>query len=384
MPLATFRNLMSFRIRIFQPIVPAYRVPLFEGVAKRYPGRVEVCAADRMSETDVSCTLKNVKTDYFHKMFRIGPLYWQKGLSLKGLSSRDVVVINGDVRQLSTLWLIIKMRLRGIPYVWWGHHFSATSKMWRARIRLAIMHFLRPSTVLLYTKTGIGWLREMGYKHDNVFATGNTIDTEAVDNARRFWTENKLCKFMADNKITTSDVVLCCSVLREKVHLELLLKALSYNILSSVKAVVIGDGHMKSKWQSLSKDLGVSERVIWVDGTADECKLAPWFMCAKLFVYPGSIGLSILHSFAYGLPVVTHDNIAHQMPEIEVMRNGETGVVFKESDSQDLAAKIRMLLDSGRLSTMGNCARTIIKNSYSMKNMVENFCEAIEHARKTV
>ena len=37
------------RIRIFQPIVPEYRVALFDGLDRRYGGRIDIWAAESMS-----------------------------------------------------------------------------------------------------------------------------------------------------------------------------------------------------------------------------------------------------------------------------------------------------------------------------------------------
>ena len=94
----------EFRIRIFQPLVPEYRVALFEGLGQRYGDRIEVWAGDGFGE-DQSLPLKGIKFSYGHNFVSIGPFKWQKGLSLAGLESGDVIVICGDIHQLSSLWL---------------------------------------------------------------------------------------------------------------------------------------------------------------------------------------------------------------------------------------------------------------------------------------
>ena len=112
-------------------------------------------------------------------------------------------------------------------------------------------------------------------------------------------------------------------------------------------------------------------------------ELAPWFLSANLFVYPGAIGLSILHAFSYGLPVVTHANAANQMPEFEAMEDGKTGLVFKENDISDMVDKIVYLLDNkDKLAGMGQYAQELAFERYSMDNMINNYCAAIEAAHK--
>ena len=64
-------------------------------------------------------------------------------------------------------------------------------------------------------------------------------------------------------------------------------------------------------------------------------------MSANLTVSPGQVGLTAMHSLAYGTPVITHDDPAHQMPEWEAIVPGKTGDLFKRGDALDLAATIR-------------------------------------------
>ena len=109
----------DFRIRIFQPIVPEYRVALFDGLGRRYGGRIDIWSAESMDK-DVSYPLSEMAFDYGHFFRHIGPFLWQNGLSLKGLSKGDVIVVCGDIHQLSSLWIALKAKLCGVKVVWWG------------------------------------------------------------------------------------------------------------------------------------------------------------------------------------------------------------------------------------------------------------------------
>ena len=370
------------KIRIVQPIIPEYRVALFAGLAKKFPGTVELCAAASIGESDRSYPVEGCMCDYTHVYRQHGPVVWQRGLTLKGLDPKtDVLVVNGDVRQLSTLWLILKAKLMGLPYVWWGHHFSASSKMWRAKMRVMMMRLLNPNAILLYTRSGISWMKAMGVSHVRMFATGNTIDQKPIEEACNAWTTDKLEDFRRKKGIADK-LLLCCSVLREKVRLQQLLHAMLAPGLNRVQLVVIGDGPMRSAWQKEAEVLGLSSRIFWVPGTRDQLELAPWFLNADVYVYPGAIGLSILHSFSYGLPVLTHGNIAHQMPEFEVMEDGVTGRLFNEDDEDDLAQKIsEMLYDHASLKCYSDNCRRLAFERYSMRNMIDNFAEAVEAVR---
>lgn len=360
---------MRFKVRIFQPIVPEYRKALFEGLGKRYGERIDIFAAQGIGQ-DESYPLEYMRYDYTHPFRRIGPICWQCGLPLDGLSRGDVIVVCGDVHQLSSLWIAFRAKRSGIKVVWWGHHRTATSTDCAVAIRLWISKRLS-DVFLAYTRTGVRYLVSKGFQPERVFATGNTIDQGPIKAA------------IATTKVgpTERPLLLCCGVMREKIHLELVVRALTDGRLKNVDLAVIGEGPMKSVWQKLSLELGVADRISWIPGTRDQKVMAPWFLKAKAFVYPGSIGLSILHSFSYGLPVITHGNSDHQMPEFEVMEEGKTGFCFKEGDNGDLTEKIiELLSDEKRRMEMSMYCQKLAFEKYSMEQMVANFAEAIEGA----
>ena len=361
------------KIRIFQPIVPEYRVALFEGLAEQYGDNIEVWAAKKIG-IDVSCHLTKMRFDYQHSFRKIGPFVWQKGLTLNGLEKGDVIVVCGDLHQLSSLWIAFKAKCKGIKVVWWGHHKTATSSSRNVRVRLAIAKWLS-DVMLVYTRTGIDYLINMGFKKGRVFATGNTIDQKPICDA--------IESYDGQDPFKGKIGFLCCSVLREKVKLDLAIRALSDNRLLDVVLAVIGDGPAKQEYMNLACDLGVSDRIIWVGATRDQKVMAPWFLNAKGFVYPGSVGLSILHAMSYGLPVIVHDNSEHQMPEYEIMEDGNTGLCFKEDSVDSLVEKmVVMKEDSNLRNRMSKIAKDYALSKYSMEAMVNNFSEALDVAMR--
>ena len=364
----------NFKIRVFQPIVPEYRVALFDGLAAKYFGRIEVCASESMGK-DVSFELHEMPFNYAHPFRRIGPLLWQKRLSLKGLSKGDVIVVCGDIHQLSSLWIALKAKLRGIKVVWWGHHVSALANERNVRIRLWIAKRLS-DVYLCYTEFGIKYLEQRGFQHGRVFATGNTIDLKAVERATKEW--DGVRKF--GNKKT----LLFCGVLRDKVRVDVLLKALK--ILSDrrddLHCIIIGGGVMESEWKKLAMELGVDSLVTWGGEVRGQDKLAPWFLSSDLFVYPGRIGLSIIHAFSFGLPVVLNDNKANHGPEYEAFHPGENGWAFHENDEVDFARQIEAALQDPDLRMKGLAGKDYVFKNYSMSRMIERTAEAIEAAAK--
>jgi glycosyltransferase involved in cell wall biosynthesis len=360
------------KIRIFQPIVPEYRVALFEGLAERYGDNIEVWAADRIG-VDVSCPLAKMRFDYQHSFRKIGPFVWQKGLTLKGLEKGDVIVVCGDLHQLSSLWIAFKAKCKGIKVVWWGHHVSAQAKESKVKIRLRIAKLLS-DVYLCYTDAGIDYLEKRGFAKGSVFATGNTIDLDAVSCAKKEWDGVR--------KFGEKKTLLFCGVLREKVKADVLLKALKLlkEKRNDFHCVIIGGGPMEQEWKKMAHDIGVSSCLTWCGEIRGQRLLAPWFLSADLFVYPGRIGLSIIHSFAFGLPVVLNDNKFDHGPEYTAFQPGVNGWSFKDGDVEDFANTSNKALDGGELKTRGNAGQLFVFENYSMKKMIDRYSEAVEAA----
>lgn len=365
------------KIRILHHWVPEYRVALYEGLGRVYPGEVEIFASREGAK--IPYQLKGVKVDYNHPFSYFGPVSWQKGLTLRGLvPRRDIVVINGDIREISSIWAAVKAKMLGIKVLWWAQHRGSSSTNLSAVIRLFISRLLSDEFIC-YTRTGVEYLVEKGFKRERVFATGNTIDQAPIRNAIDYWTQERLKEFRKQAGIEGKKLFLCCGYMRPKVRLDLFIRAMSSAKLKNVHLVVIGDGDMKSSYNELAKSLGVDSRIVWRPATHDQKEMAPWFLSAKAFVYPGSIGLSILHSLSYGLPVITHGNVDHQMPEFEVMENGRTGYTFSEGNVDELIHVCgKVLADENRLVEMSKYSQRVAFEKYSMAQMVKNFSEAID------
>ena len=371
----------DFRVRIIQTSVPEYRVGLFEGLGARYAGRIDIMASPEGRAGVPSVPLKNMPYEYSHVLLRLRNFYWQKGLSLRGLKARDVLVICGEIKGLSNIVLAIWAKIRGLRLIWWGHHWSTTSTRLSCFLRLQFAKMVADS-YLCYTLSGVDFLRRHGFNGKRLFATGNTIDEAPVTRAIEHWRGDALSAFHDEQGIADKNLILICGVIREKMRLNELVIALKDDRLvkRNVCLAVIGDGPARVEAQKLAKTLGVSGRIKWVGATRDQGVMAPWFLSAKAFAYPGAIGLSIIHALSYGLPVVVNNSAKDNGPEYEIMEDGKTGYVFKRGDVSDLVDKIAKLCDdSARRVEMSEYSREKVLKHYTIGAMVENFARAIDH-----
>jgi glycosyltransferase involved in cell wall biosynthesis len=140
----------------------------------------------------------------------------------------------------------------------------------------------------------------------------------------------------------------------------------------------IGSGEEEARLRQRSAELGIADRIAWHGGTVGERQIAEIANTCKVFTYAGSVGLILIHGFAYGLPAIVHYNRWEHGPEIAALRPGENGVTFKQGDATSLAkAAAALVSDPHRLSTMSAAAIATTEQSFNASDMAERFCRAV-------
>ena len=364
-----------WRVQIVQPIVPHYRVPFFSMLAARRDIKIFLDTSDALpgDSSIVPATLPAPVSVTTHKCRSIlgGRFFWQERIRLNPeLQKGDVLVVNGNPRFLSNFPLILDAKRRGIGTVWWGQGWGAESRPFRAAIRRRLMRLA--DVLLLYTDREVGEFTKLGFSEDRVFAINNTIDQAPIGEARAAWDSNRLSEFREANQLYGKKLLLFCGRLTRKAHLELALEAVSHLArYGQYELAIIGDGDEAVGLRKLARQLEVDQRTRWLGPMIEQSRLAPWFLSADCFVYPGAIGLSLLHAFGYGLPVITHSTLRRQMPEIAALEHLKNGYLFKENDVFKLVEGVRYICeDSVRRHQLSEAAtRTAAK--YSIEHMVE-------------
>ena len=67
-------------------------------------------------------------------------------------------------------------------------------------------------------------------------------------------------------------------------------------------------------------------------------------MSSTLCVCPGHVGLTAIHTMAYGVPVISHGDLDDQAPEVEAILPGETGDLYQRGSSEDMTDRIESWL----------------------------------------
>lgn len=364
---------MKRHITIVQPAIPNYRRSLFERMAHKLGSNFVVYASNQQELGVLSDVLaEEDRPSWQRDLGRMRPLLlgldWQEGASSVAVRRGDVLVICGAPRNLSTIVLLLKGLLLGAHTIWWGHYWSATSRSWGAAIRYALMRV--PDAIVFYTEQEVDEYYAGGgnRKKKPAFGLNNGIETSEIVRLRTVYSiERRPRDLLFIGRITP------------KAELDILLDALSFPSCQGITLDVIGSGHDEARLRKRCADIGIADRVAWHGGTVDEKQIATVANQCKAFVYPGSVGLSLIHGLSYGLPAIVHDNRWAHMPEIAALKPNRNGVTFQRGEAGSLAITIAVLLaNQTRLTEMSRSATDTTAVTFNASDMAERFCSAIE------
>lgn len=354
------------RVVFLQSVVPNYRLPFFSALQKIYGEQFILYHSDK--NFDKSDYARSVNSKYIGRLITL-PLhaFWQSGLSGLCVTKNDFLFVGGNPRNLSLLLYLIFLKIFIRPHVvWWSHYKSANSSKLNTNFRLFIGK-LMSNTFLFYTKKEVDAYKKSGRKLRPAIALGNGLDIETIQQYR----DDYLSRERSKN-------ILFLGRLTHKSHVNLLISSLKFLNTPDVFLHIIGDGEHDDvdALKMAANDFGVSDRIIWHGAFWNEKDVSVIANKCSIMVYPGAVGLSLIHAFAYGLPVIVHDNTNGHMPEISAFTPLVNGFTFQKGNNLDLAKKIDALLRNHQArSRMSTNAIDIVSQDYNTKVMASKIVD---------
>jgi glycosyltransferase involved in cell wall biosynthesis len=370
-------------VAILTNVLPSYRQGFYDRLFAR-----------RDMVTTVYCqpAMAGINVRSIHARYP-GRVRLVKGIAAKGeaigwqftpwrpvLFDYDVVFVDGNPRSLSRALLATLLRLLGRNVVLWttGHSYGANP--WTEWIRLSWTRMFH--RLFVYTDAEIHDLREKGFTTQDIVAMNNGLDQGQIDAAAAAWSATRLEAWRRQQDLWGRTVLLSCARLEPKNRFEQMVDAMPAVLAQVPDAVwcVIGSGTEEDRLMSRVREAGLSDRVRFLGEVYEERDLAPWFLSAAVLVHPAAIGLSLLHAFGYGLPVVTHGTAGHHGPEFAAFTEGLSGRTFREGDVADLARAVIALVRDEARPVMAQHVRHVARAEYNVEIMVERFATAVRHA----
>ena len=133
--------------------------------------------------------------------------------------------------------------------------------------------------------------------------------------------------------------------------------------------VLVGDGALRGEFEARASQAGVRERFLFM-GSSDE---VPKILgCCDIAVLPSkSEGFpnALLEYLAAGLPTVATSVGGN----VEIVRDGETGLLVQPENSSELAkALLRLLRDPDFAAGLGGKGREFVASEFSFQRMIES------------
>lgn len=368
---------IRLRIAIVTNVLPHYRAEFYRRLFQREDLSVRVFCQAANPGTNLALV-----HDRFADHVTIVPsaclngerLGWQWLPWRRLLTAYDVLFVYGNPRIVSNVALASLARALGRPIVLWGQAHTAGAGALTERLRLWWWRGF--ANLFVYTDGEVGWLRSRGFTRQHIVGMNNGLDQRRIDEVAAAWDERRLAGWRERQGIADRTVVLSCARLEPKNSFDLWLEAMPA-VMSRYPDLLwcaIGDGRERQALQARARELGMGEHVRWLGSVFDEPELAPWFLSSRLLVHPSGIGLTLLHAFGYGLPVVTQDDASAQMPEFDAFVPGETGLLYQSGNISDLAdAVCRCLSDDAARRRMARRAQQIARERYNIDQMTERF-----------
>lgn len=370
---------MRKKVVIIQRTVKFYRLKFFEKLKEKCSQNnielVLIYGQDDLltfNDADISwgIKVKNYRITLFGKK-----LYYQN--VWKYIIDADLIIVEQANKNVINYfwWLMNIFKIKKLAF--WGHGInfqndksllSNTSEFLKKQFTKRIHWFFA------YTNLSKEIVIKMGFLPDKITVVNNTIAVEDLKNEITKYNDDKLAKIREEIGLKGNNVCLYVGGMYKEKRLDFLISSLKLikESVADFEMIFIGDGQQKEIIVNFVKDKDWAYYL----GVKDELSKVPYFLISKIFLMPGLVGLAIIDSFVFGVPLITTDCKLHS-PEISYLENGVNGIMTKDDLTEYTNSVIELLKDENKRQRVVEDCR-ISAEIYSMSNMVNNFMAGIK------
>lgn len=285
------------------------------------------------------------KIDYSHfskmptevKNLYVGPFLWQRGVLKYLFKDYDKYIMLGQLYDISTWLFLLFSKLLGKEVYLWSHGWYGRENSVKKVLKR--LFFGLSKGVLLYGNYARELMIKDGFDSNRLFVVYNSLNYDKQLEIRNKLKENCLYSKHFDNN---NPVLLFIGRLTFVKKLDMLIQVVYMSILKNkpLNLIFIGKGEDEMNLRKKVCELNLESYVWFYGASYDEFEISNLIYNADICVAPGNVGLTAIHSLAYGCPVITHDNFKYQMPEFEAIKKTITGDYFDQDNAESLYATI--------------------------------------------
>ena len=341
-----------------QRVLPSYRVPFFDQLARRCDGGLSLFAGEpRASEAIASASgLDVARHEPAHNIHILGGaayLCLQTGI-VDWLSAWDpqALIVEANPRYLSNRQAVAWIHQRGRPVVGWGLGAPRWHFFWRGYLR-------QFDALIAYSTQGADQYRAAGFSAERVYVAPNAVVGPPPAMMRAPRNSGEPAKLLFVGR------------LQPRKRVDLLLQACG--ALDPRPALwIVGDGPARSQLERLAQRVYPAARFM---GPLQGESLDRLFREADLFVLPGTGGLAVQQAMAHGLPVIVAEADGTQRDLV----SRDNGWLVPPGDLAALAGALQEALSKrDRLTEMGAASHQIVAERVNIEVMADTFLRVLE------
>lgn len=363
------------KLAIQQRVLPAYRAPFFEALAKACTGGLSLFAGQPQADEQIAAAERFQTAQYARarnwQILRVGSAFyqcWQSGL-IEWLENwqPQALIVEANPRYRSTPAGVRWMHARGRPVLGWGlgaPPLNGALAGWRKQARLKLLNML--DGVIAYSQRGAEEYRRLGMPEQRVFVSPNAVAPRPLKPPAE-WAAN----------FDSARRVLFVGRLQQRKRIDLLLRACAaLPAALQPRLCIVGEGPSRAELQALAADIYPQAEF---PGARYGAELEQFFIEADIFVLPGTGGLAVQQAMSYGLPVIAAKGDGTQ----DDLTRPENGWRLPADDLGALTEALQTALaDPARLRRMGAESYRIVAEEINLERMVEVFVGALNSLQK--
>ena len=360
------------KVGLIQRVLPHYRKPFFDGLAKACLDGLSVFAGQPRPDEMIK-PVDHLDVAHLSKGKNIhilkGALYFciQTGL-MEWLNSwdPDVLIVEANPRYLSTPWAIGWMHDRDRPVLGWGLGAPTLSGLFSSLRKARRKRFLsRFDALITYSQSGALEYAAIGFPKEKIFVAPNAVTPPPAHPIPEhpLLDENQPARILFVGRLqerkNLDNLIIACSQLPDHLQPEL---------------VIVGDGPDRVRLVNMTENHYPKTEFT---GALYGEELARQFRKADLFVLPGTGGLAIQQAMSYGLPVIAAQADGTQ----EDLVREDNGWQVPEDDIYALQLTLEKALNNrSELRKMGKESYRIVEEEINLNKMVEVFVKALNRS----
>ena len=358
--------MQNAKITIIQPFIPNYREDFYKKLSFEMPFdllTVEKPLSNLSFKLSKKVKSKNIKILKLGSIIIFNPFNYY-------IIKNKTIVIQWNPKWFSLFILLIVKPVLKKKIILWTHGVSVRNGFSYDRIKdkIKLFFFNLSDGLLFYTENELNIMSPF-LKKPKLYFLNNSINIDKIFKKVSLLDIGK-DKIKKKYNISASRIIIYCARFIQDRRSDLLIELIEKMRNDDVIFLIIGDGPFKPEFSHYThvKDYGAMY---------DEEKKAELFSISDFTFQPAWSGLSVVESFAHGVPYITLEKRKDilQCVEYNYIVHGSNGFILKDLNS--VQAKVTNLPKSKINEMKKNCTE-YVKSNLSLNQMVNKFVHAVK------